>query len=115
MPESMAMVKLKGFIHDLGGDVIESVPGMILVRLGEPAPHKEKSKGLLGWFGASKQTAVAQPTTDVEMHMERRDPAQPNLLTITLVMRCAGTPVTQEWRNRCQQISRDLKAYLVGR
>src|SRR4029077_18535045 len=38
MPESMAMIKLKGFIHDLGGEVIESVPGMIKVRLGTTTP-----------------------------------------------------------------------------
>src|SRR5262249_47190915 len=63
MPEAMAMVKLKGFIHDLGGEVVESVPGMIRVRVGEPRVTKEKAKGLLGWFSASKPTAVAQPTT----------------------------------------------------
>ncbi len=37
MPESMAMLKLKGFIHDLGGEIIESVPGLIRVRLAEPS------------------------------------------------------------------------------
>jgi serine/threonine-protein kinase len=119
MVESMAMVKLKGFIHDLGGEVVESIPGMIRVRLGEVKP--EKSRGLLGWFtNSSERTArpvcVIHPPTDLEMHMERRDARQPNLLTITLVMRCrGGGMVTAEWRNRCKQIGRDLQAYLVGR
>jgi serine/threonine-protein kinase len=115
MPEAMAMVKLKGFIHDLGGEVVESIPGMIRVQLGEPRANKDKARGLFGWFGTARTATVAQPTTDLEMHMERRDAAQPNLLTITLVMRTSGHLITPEWRNRCQQISRDLKAYLVGR
>jgi hypothetical protein len=47
--------------------------------------------------------------------MERRDPTQTNKLTITLVMRPDGGAVTPEWRTRCNQISRDLQAYLMGR
>jgi serine/threonine-protein kinase len=117
MPEAMAMVKLKGFIYDLGGEVIESVPGIIRVRLGEPRNKlPEKPKGFLGWFGGGTRTAtVAAPRTEVEMRMERRDASQPDRLTITLVLRCPGGQITPEWRNRCQQIGRDLQAYLMGR
>jgi serine/threonine-protein kinase len=117
MPEAMAMVKLKGFIYDLGGEVIESVPGIIRVRLGEPRPKlPQKPKGLLGWFGGGGGTVTrAAPPTEVEMHMERRDATQPNRLTITLVLRCPGGQVTPEWRDRCQKIGRDLQAYLMGR
>src|SRR5262249_58343298 len=41
MPEVMAMMKIKGFIFDLGGEVVESVPGMIRVRLAERQPAKK--------------------------------------------------------------------------
>src|SRR6202040_1500813 len=68
MPEAMAMIKLKGFIHDLGGEVVESVPGMIRVRLTEAAAAR-KSKGLFGWMDRARPAA---PTTDLELHMERR-------------------------------------------
>ena len=110
MPEAMAMIKLKGFIHDLGGEVVESVPGMIRVRLTETAAAR-KSKGL---FGRMDRARPAAATTDLELHMERRDPSQANRLTITLVMRSGGL-VTPEWRTRCGQIGRDLQAYLMGR
>jgi eukaryotic-like serine/threonine-protein kinase len=119
MPEAMAMVKIKGFIHDLGGSVVDSVPGLIKVRLPEPAPPAEKSGGLLARRDhGSKQVPIAQlvGATDMELHMEREDPAQPNRLTVTLLMRPTGRGlVTPAWRTRCGQIGRDLQAYLMGR
>jgi serine/threonine-protein kinase len=117
MPESMAMIKLKGFIHDLGGEVIESVPGMIKVRLGSSTPEKKKS-GLFGWLdkGGAKQGVMDPTSTAVlELRMERWDPSQPNNLTITLVIQPGKGLVTTEWQNRCKKIGMDLKAYLMGR
>jgi tRNA A-37 threonylcarbamoyl transferase component Bud32 len=113
MPEALALVKLKGFIHDLGGEVIESVPGMIRVRLGgEPA--EKKKAGLFGWLGGGAPTA-APAAAEVELHMERRDSAQPNRLTITLVMNPARGLICADLRDRCNRIGRDLQAYLMGR
>jgi serine/threonine-protein kinase len=113
MPEAMAMLKLKGFIHDLGGEVVESVPGMIKVRLAEPS--RKKTSGLFRLLGAGGATAVqAPPATEIELHMERHDPAQPNRLTVTLVLRSSGG-ATPEWQSRCQKICLDLQAYLMGR
>jgi hypothetical protein len=117
MPEAMAMIKLKGFIYDLGGQVVESVPGLIKVRLIEKPPEPTPTPGrLLGW-GSRKSTTIMPKlqTTDLELHMERRDPSQSSRLTITLVMRPNGCLPTPEWRSRCGQISRDLQAYLMGR
>ncbi len=113
MPESMAMIKLKGFIYDLGGEVIESIPGLIKVRLiekptGSPA-------GQVGWTGRKSAVIPKLQATDLELHMERRDPSQSSRLTITLVMRPGGGLPTAEWRSRCGQISRDLQAYLMER
>ena len=34
MPEKIALHKLRGFVHDVGGQIVESVPGLIRVRLG---------------------------------------------------------------------------------
>ncbi len=117
MPEAMALVKLKGFIYDLGGEVVESVPGMIKVRLVERS--SEKKTGVFARIfsdGGRPAAVLSGPrATDIELHMERRDPTQASKLTITLVMRPDGGMVTPEWRNRCTQISRDLQAYLMGR
>ncbi len=112
MPESMAMVKLKGFIYDLGGEVIESVPGMIRVRVPD-AKGARKSGGLFGWFDSSKTAVESAGGTDIELHMQRKDPSQPSRLTITLVMRPSSGPMTADWRTRCKKIGQDLGAYLM--
>jgi serine/threonine protein kinase len=109
IPESMALLKIKGFIQDIGADLIESSPGFIRVRVREAAPKQA------GWSLFSKK--AAPPTicdTDMELRMERPDPTQVNHLAITLVMRPLDLLITAEWRARCNQIGRDLKAYLIG-
>jgi serine/threonine protein kinase len=119
MPEAMALVKIKGFIHDLGGNVVESVPGRIKVRLPDPQAQPEKKPSLFGLSGHGSRPVSAMEivgASDMELHMEREDPAQPNRLTVTLLMRPAGRGlVTPAWRTRCGQIGRDLQAYLMGR
>ena len=34
MPESIAVVKLQGFAHDADGQIVESVPGVVRMKLG---------------------------------------------------------------------------------
>jgi serine/threonine-protein kinase len=117
MPEAMAMLKLKGFLHDLGSEVVETMPGLIRVRLGE-APASKKKSGLFSLLerGARKSGVLHMATTtDLELRMERRDPAQSSRLTITLVMRPGNGIPSAEWRSRCQKIGMDLRAYLMGR
>jgi serine/threonine-protein kinase len=116
MPEAMALIKVKGFVCDLGGEIVESVPGMIKVRLMDRPP--EKKSGLFAWLTGSKSrqvTVQSAQATEIELHMERLDPNQQSKLTITLVMRPRGGMATADWRNRCNQIGRDLQAYLMGR
>src|SRR5438105_873188 len=47
MPDTIASYKLRGFVHDHEGEVIESVPGRIRVRLGGK-PGSDPSG--LGWL-----------------------------------------------------------------
>ncbi len=113
MPESMAMLKLKGFIHDLGGEIVESVPGLIRVRLGTPAP--KRPAGLLGWLGGSNGAPPVVDTIEMELQMEKGDPAQANRLSITLKLTPTRGLFGADVRARCERIGRDLQAYLIGR
>jgi serine/threonine-protein kinase len=113
MPEAMAMVKLRGFIYDLGGEVVESVPGMIKVRI--PGRQPQTNSGLFGWMSSNTPRATTTAATDIELHMERRDPSQPGKLTITLVIKPTTTAISMEWQTRCKKIGMDLQAYLMGR
>jgi serine/threonine-protein kinase len=117
--ESIAMMKLRGFTQDQGGTVIESAPGVIRVRMSIKPPSARP----VGW-GVSSWQEYAQSTTrtaevglvEMELHIARKDPAQPNRLAITLVLglRDRSMPMGAEWHKRCEQIHRDLQAYLLG-
>jgi len=114
MPEAMAMIKLKGFVYDLGGDILESVPGMIRVRINHPP---KKKGGLLGWMDRSSKASVMDATsiTELELRMERTNPSLPNNLTITLSIFPGRGLVTSEWTSWAKTLGHELKAYMMGR
>ena len=112
MPEKIAAYKLRGFVHDVGGEVIESVPGRIRVRLGGRGSTYTGGQGPFSWLGLGRKASHI----DVELHLQRSDAGNENLLQITVVMRPAqGDLVTDgAWRERCNQIFCDLRGYLMG-
>jgi serine/threonine protein kinase len=112
MPERVAAYKLLGFVHDVGGEVVESVPGRIRVRLGGPGSvYVTRHQGPLAWLGLGRK-----PVIDMELTLQRADAARENLLHITVAMRSpkAGDLTNGEWRARCDQIFCDLRGYLLG-
>jgi serine/threonine-protein kinase len=114
MPEQVATYKLRGFVQDSGGDVIESVPGMIRVRLGgKGSPYAEPARGTLSWLGLGPRSNFI----DMELRLERSAAERDSLLNITVVLRPTNREVahTLAWRERCSQIYCDLRAYVMGR
>lgn len=120
MPEMVAVMKLRGFVNDIGGEAVESVPGMIRVRLGErqetAIPDNQK---LLSWFGLGKKSAtltIAHPT-EMELHMEKKGSSPQGLLQLTVLLRPEGgrqQARDPQWHAFCDRIFRDLRAYLMG-
>ena len=72
MPETIAVYKLRGFVHDADGEVVESVPGLIRVRLG--------GRGSLYGAASKDRWLVAGPGTqlhgliDVELRWSAAQP-----------------------------------------
>ncbi len=114
MPESIAIMKLRGFVHDAGGEVVESVPGLIKVRLGarKGASHSG-SGGPLSWLGIRRSSGPV----DVELHMHHLDPTKDNQLTIHVLFRPSHPALLTDrnWRQRCTQVFIELRSYLMGR
>ena len=109
MPEVIAIRKLRGFVHDCGGEVLESVPGLVRVRLGKlksPTPS-------LSWLGFAKRPSSA---VDIELHLHRADPRHENKLTIHVLFRPAHASLLGEdaWRQRCAKVFVELRSYLMG-
>jgi len=112
MPESIATHKLSGFVHDVGGEVLESVPGRIRVRLGGPAGNHGPGTGPLSWIGFGRRSGAV----DLELTMRHSDSDRDNLLLITIAMKPVerATSHGAEWHARCTRIFCDLRGYLMG-
>ena len=110
MPEKIAIMKLRGFVHDGGGEVVESVPGLIKVRLGG---RKTPTSGF-SWLGLGRR---ATGPIDVELHLQHAHPAEPNRLTVHVLFRPSHPRLLADktWRQRCNQVFAELRAYLMGR
>lgn len=107
MPESIAVMKMRGFVHDLGGDVVESVPGLIRVRL-----NLRGRASALAWLGFGRRDIL-----DMELRMIQIDPSRENRLSITVVFRPPYKSLLNNtsYRERCTQVFIELRAYLMGR
>jgi eukaryotic-like serine/threonine-protein kinase len=112
MPETIASYKLRGFVDDVGGEVVESVPGKIRVRLGgKGSVYFVRGNGPLGWLGMANRNTLI----DMELQLERHA-SQPSLLRITVRMHSPSSKaaLSEAFRERCAQVFCDLRAYLMG-
>jgi hypothetical protein len=120
MPEPIAVVKLRGFIEDEGGRLVESVPGRIRMRLGEPPPEPPKQPALLSWLARRGQPPPPPepPVEPVELdlYMTKKGTKPPIKLEITVVARALSgpLPIDPRWHKRFQKLLIDLRAYLMA-
>jgi serine/threonine-protein kinase len=112
MPETIASYKLRGFIGDAGGEVVESVPGRIHVRLGgKGSAYAAPSRGLSSWLGLGRRSGHI----DMELRLHRPDAGRENQLRITVVLKSPGLDgADPAWQAVCTQIYCDLRGYLMG-
>src|SRR5262249_25941999 len=85
MPERIAVVKLKGFVDDMKGEVVESSPGKVVVNFGQSACKYQmpgapkpaaKSGGLGSWLGlgAGSSTPKVKPKLlEMELQMDKKE------------------------------------------
>lgn len=121
MPEPIALVKLRGFVGDAGGRVVESRPGLIKVLLGEPPPEPPtKPKGLFAWLRKPPTPPPDAPPpiepVAIDLYMRKIDPRRPNQLTLAVVFRAlsGSLPADPRWHQRCERLLGDLRGYLMA-
>ncbi len=104
MPDTLAAIKLRGFVQDIHGEVLESIPGKLRLRLGANGATSKS------WFGFIRKTMVV----DVELLMNRINPNQPSDLHIAIGMSSPDAKAYQNtiWQDRCDQIFIELRSYL---
>jgi hypothetical protein len=119
-PEQVAIMKLRGFTESVGGQIVESEPGRIRIRLldprraGAPAPKG----GLLGMF-RRQPMRTPQNGLHLDLFMEKRDHAARTTVEIAVVMQPELLDNRQQAEMRSgfgQRVCRELRAYLmIGR
>jgi serine/threonine-protein kinase len=112
MPEQIASFKLRGFVYDVGGEVVESVPGRIHVRVGGKGGAYSAPARRFSFLGLGRRPNHI----DVELLLEHAGEARDSQLLITVVFRPSTPDLSADvyWRNLCTQIFCDLRAYLMG-
>jgi len=126
MSPSMAMLKLRAFVQDLGGKIVDSaIPqaGVTHVRLragGKSAPAWAIPGSWSGTGTGSSTDAKAAPSgldLDMELRVRQPDPKQPNNLTINLTLKAARNAWAmsrREIKEQYEKVVRDLRAYLCA-
>src|SRR5262249_45339587 len=80
MPKCIAEYKLRGFIGDVGGEIIESVPGCILVRFGGRGSVYSAPRQGMSWLGITRRSN----NIDMELRLDHADDSRGNQLSITV-------------------------------
>jgi serine/threonine protein kinase len=119
MPERLAAAKLRGFVEDMGGQVLASEPGLIRLWIGVPNGYKESSgngSGIFGWFRNMGKPSVprGQEPVEVELHMEKPNPSTPRLSVVVAFRPLKDYPPqnAHNWRDRCDTLNSMLRQYL---
>lgn len=111
MSRAMAELKLRGFIQASQGEVVQSIPGLIRVRLGKSGTLYEFRTGLLSWLGLGQLNGM-----EVYLYLRPEDEKRPDVQHITVMMRSLDghTNASPHWRAHCTLIYKDLRGYLMG-
>ncbi|MBL8866891.1 MAG: serine/threonine protein kinase [Planctomycetia bacterium] len=112
MPQSIAIMKIRGFVSDTDGRVIATEPNLVRLRLEKLGVRA--TAGKLAWLGLGKKS---DGPAELTLHLKRVDPNRdPNRLTIHALFRPLHAHLLQDeaWRKRCSELFVQLRAYLMG-
>jgi serine/threonine protein kinase len=122
VPERLAAAKIRGFVDDLKGEVLESEPGLIRLRLGLPTVQDAPATGstILSWFRSPKKMKPAvvpgQEPIELELMLDRPNPSETRLHVVVAFRPMKEHPPADAavWRTRCDRVHAVLKQYMGG-
>jgi hypothetical protein len=119
MPEQVAVLKLQGFVKEAGGQIVESVPGLIRVHLLDEVDLAQSgsASGLLGWLGLVEQPAAA-PRVVAVMDLDlahKADDSRPRLLVTVSLTPGPDQQPSLSWTAYCERLFCELRGFLIGK
>jgi len=118
MPEQIAVMKLRGFLDQVDGEVLSSFPGKIRVRILDPRVKLVQQPGGFFKFLGLRRPALAQPRfLHLELRMEKRSRDGRNLVELSVVLEPSGPDTSDELAMRrgfAERICRELRAFLMA-
>jgi serine/threonine protein kinase len=120
MPESVAIMKLRGFAESVGGEIVDSEPGLIRVRIRDPRSPAPAPATKSGFFGIFRRTILPNPEyLFLDLFMQKKDQGPRSMVEIAVALEPNAKDTRQQAEMRegfGQRICRELRAYLmIGR
>lgn len=121
LPERLAAAKLRGFIDDIGAEVVTSEPGFIRVRHDMPANWKEpdeqqQGSRLFGWIAAFRAPVVEEgrEPIQIDLQMEKLDPNRVAVIVSFRPLKWYLPQSIRLWKDRCEAVYSILRKYLMA-
>lgn len=119
-PEQIAIMKLRGFADSMGGEIAESEPGRIRIRLLDPrCPPPRPSPPTIFKIFHRRTVPVPQNWLHLDLFMEKRDDHGRSTVEIAVVMQPDLLDTCEQAKIRAgfgQHVCRELRAFLmIGR
>jgi serine/threonine protein kinase len=120
LPPKLAATKIKAFVDEVGGAVIESEPGRIQIGIGliETTSGKPSRSGVIGWLSSMRGNRGVRPGEEpIRIHLNLQ-----NLDSNRVAVSVAYQPEPEflpddgdEWNGRCEGLHNVLRMYLMAR
>jgi hypothetical protein len=118
LPPRMAAAKLRGFADDVGGEFVESEPGVIRMRVALPNGYDEPKtrSGLFNWLSAVRKPAVRRGEEPIEVHMQMQKLTPDRVAVLVSFQPLKEFPPAdaREWKERCEGLNNILRMYLMA-
>jgi hypothetical protein len=118
LPPRMAAAKLRGFAEDVGGEFVESEPGVIRMRIALPEGHTEPTtrSALFSWLDAVRRPQVVrgEEPIEVNMQMQKLTPERVAVLVAFQPLKEFPPADARQWRERCDGLKKILRMYLMA-
>jgi hypothetical protein len=118
MPQAVAVVKLQGFVRDLGGQVAASVPGLLRVHLMERFADRPSSDS--GWTlrNLFKPSPEPRVLSVVELHLRTSEHEHQTRLRVDVHFYPGADPDLEEmedrqWQAYCDKTFCELRGFLI--